>query len=105
VLRTEVNAAIKGRDGLLLPALAIPAPRLGAGTVKVGSTEEPVRNITLRLTQLFNITGHPALSVPCGRTFDGLPIGAQIVGHDGGTLELLQVGRALEDYLAPGVSR
>jgi aspartyl-tRNA(Asn)/glutamyl-tRNA(Gln) amidotransferase subunit A len=105
VLRTEVNAALKGRDGLLLPALAIPAPRLGAGTVKVGSTEEPVRNITLRLTQLFNITGHPALSVPCGRTFDGLPIGAQIVGHDGGTLELLQVGRALEDYLAPGVSR
>jgi aspartyl-tRNA(Asn)/glutamyl-tRNA(Gln) amidotransferase subunit A len=105
VLRTEVNAAIKGRDGLLLPALAIPAPRLGAGTVKVGSSEEPVRNITLRLTQLFNITGHPALSVPCGRTFDGLPIGAQIVGHDGGTLELLQVGRALEDYLAPGVSR
>jgi aspartyl-tRNA(Asn)/glutamyl-tRNA(Gln) amidotransferase subunit A len=105
VLRTEVNAALKGRDGLLLPALAIPAPRLGAGTVKVGSSEEPVRNITLRLTQLFNITGHPALSVPCGRTFDGLPIGAQIVGHDGGTLELLQVGRALEDYLAPGVSR
>jgi aspartyl-tRNA(Asn)/glutamyl-tRNA(Gln) amidotransferase subunit A len=105
VLRTEVNAALKGRDGLLLPALAIPAPRLGAGTVKVGSSEEPVRNITLRLTQLFNITGHPALSVPCGRTFDGLPIGAQLVGHDGGTLELLQVGRALEDYLAPGVSR
>jgi aspartyl-tRNA(Asn)/glutamyl-tRNA(Gln) amidotransferase subunit A len=105
VLRGEVDIALKGRDGLLLPGLAIPAPRLGVATVKVGGSEEPVRNITLRLTQLFNVTGHPAVTLPCGHTFDGLPIGAQLVGQQGRTRELLQTARACEGYLAPGASR
>jgi aspartyl-tRNA(Asn)/glutamyl-tRNA(Gln) amidotransferase subunit A len=105
VLQREVNAALEGRDALLLPALAIPAPRLGASTVKVGGSEEPVRNITLRLTQLFNVTGHPALSVPCGHTVDGLPIGAQVVGHEGRTRDLLQLAGSFEPYLTPGGSR
>jgi aspartyl-tRNA(Asn)/glutamyl-tRNA(Gln) amidotransferase subunit A len=105
LLRAEVDAALEGRDGLLLPALAIPAPRLGVATVKVSGNEEPVRNITLRLTQLFNVTGHPALTAPCGHTFDGLPIGAQVVGHQKRTRELLQLARSCEPYLAPGASR
>lgn len=105
LLRREANAALAGRDALLLPGLAIPAPKLGVATVKVGGSEEPVRNITLRLTQLFNLTGHPALSVPCGQTFDGLPIGAQLVGHTARTHELLQLGRSVERYLASGASR
>ena len=41
---------------------------------------EPVRNMMLRLTQLFNLTGHPAISVPCGTTRDGLPCAMQLVG-------------------------
>ena len=58
VLRREVNAALEGRDALLLPALAVPATPLGATTMRVSGVDEPVRNVTLRLTQLFNITGH-----------------------------------------------
>jgi aspartyl-tRNA(Asn)/glutamyl-tRNA(Gln) amidotransferase subunit A len=100
LLRAEVDAALSGYDALLLPALAVPATRLGAATVRVGGSDEPVRNITLRLTQLFNVTGHPALSVPCGKTTDGLPIGAQLVGAL--TPELLQTARALEPYFGPG---
>jgi aspartyl-tRNA(Asn)/glutamyl-tRNA(Gln) amidotransferase subunit A len=59
VLRREVDAALSGYDALLLPTVPIPAPPLGAGTVDIGGTKEPVRNATLRLTQLFNLTGHP----------------------------------------------
>jgi aspartyl-tRNA(Asn)/glutamyl-tRNA(Gln) amidotransferase subunit A len=105
VLRGEVNAVLKNVDALILPALAIPAPKLGLSTVKVGGSEEPVRNITLRLTQLFNVTGHPAIAAPCGHTFDGLPIGAQLVGREGGTNALLELTHSLERYLAPGTSR
>ena len=100
LLRTEVDATLDGFDALLLPTLPVPATRLGATTVRVGGADEPVRNITLRLTQLFNVTGHPALSVPCGKTTDGLPIGAQLVGAR--TPELLDTARALEPYFGPG---
>ena len=100
VLRGEVSAALEGRDGLLLPALAVPATPLGAATVRVGSVDEPVRNVTLRLTQLFNITGHPAISIPCGTTGAGLPIGAQLVGP--ATAALLQTAAALETPIRGG---
>ena len=105
MLVEEVNAALDGRDALLLPALGVPATKLGAATVKVGGVEEPVRNVMLRLTQLFNIIGHPAIAVPCGRTAEGLPIGAQLVGPLDATAGLLRVAAAAEPYLGPGTSR
>jgi aspartyl-tRNA(Asn)/glutamyl-tRNA(Gln) amidotransferase subunit A len=102
-LRREVDAALGSRDLLLLPTLPVPATRLGIATVRVNGAEEPVRNITLRLTQLFNISGHPAITLPCGRTDHGLPIGAQLVGRN--TDELLAAARTLEPYVGPGMSR
>ncbi len=97
VLTREVNAALHGRDGLLLPTLPVPAVKLGATTVSVGTSEEPVRAVTLRLTQPFNITGHPAITMPCGLTNDGLPAGAQLVGMN--TLDVLSVASAIENTL------
>jgi aspartyl-tRNA(Asn)/glutamyl-tRNA(Gln) amidotransferase subunit A len=98
-----VNAALGRRSALLLPALAIPAPKLGATTVRIGASEEPVRNAMLRLTQLFNITGHPAITLPCGNTSLGLPVGLQLVGSE--TRRLLATARTVEGYLGPGTSR
>ncbi len=59
----------------------------------------------LRCTQAFNVSGHPAITMPCGKTAEGLPIGAQIVGAHGDTPALLQVARAVEPYVGPGTSR
>ncbi len=50
----------------------------------------------LRCTQPFNLSGHPAISVPCGTTAAGLPVGLQIVGKTGRTLDLLRIARAIE---------
>ena len=72
--------ALEGCDALLLPTLPIPAPPLGAATVDVDGTPEPVRAAMLRLTQLFNITGHPAIALPAGTTDDGWPVSMQLVG-------------------------
>ena len=104
LLTAEVNTLLQRRHGLLLPSLPVPAPKIGAATVRIGTSEEPVRNVMLRLTQLFNITGHPALTVPCGNTTDGLPIGAQLAGHTGRTADLLQLARSLEPCFGPGTS-
>ena len=100
VLTREVNDALVGFDALLLPSMPVPATRLGEPTVRIGDTEEPVRNIMLRLTQLFNITGHPALTLPCGRTDEGLPVGAQLVGARYRTPDLLKVAAAVERCLS-----
>ena len=96
ILRREVDAALNGRQALLLPTLPIPAPPLGVTTVTIGAVTEDVRALTLRLTQLFDLTGHPAVSVPCGTTSSGLPCGAQLVGERDRTLELVHVASTLE---------
>ena len=95
-LAREVDAALSGVDALLMPTLPIVAPPIGAATVQVGTTREPVRNVMLRLTQLFNLTGHPAVSLPCGTSASGLPCGLQLAGSGGQTDTLLHVARGVE---------
>jgi aspartyl-tRNA(Asn)/glutamyl-tRNA(Gln) amidotransferase subunit A len=102
VLRREVDAALAQHDALMLPTLPIPAPPIGAATVPVGSTSEPVRNVMLRLTQPFNVTGHPAISMPAGMTSDGLPCAVQLVGCRMQTDALLKVALACEPQITPG---
>ncbi|HYT73183.1 MAG TPA: amidase [Vicinamibacterales bacterium] len=102
VLRRAVDRALEGLDALLLPAMPIGAPPIGASTVSVGDATEPVRAIMLRLTQLFNMTGHPAIVMPCGRGADGLPRALQLVGHRGSTDRLLEVALAVERQITGG---
>jgi aspartyl-tRNA(Asn)/glutamyl-tRNA(Gln) amidotransferase subunit A len=103
VLSREVGLALAGRSALLLPSMPLRAHKLGTTMVRFGSAEEPIRNVMLRLTQLFNVSGHPAISIPCG-TADRLPVGLQLVGARHDTLELLAVARAVERHLGPGTS-
>jgi Asp-tRNA(Asn)/Glu-tRNA(Gln) amidotransferase A subunit family amidase len=89
-LRVAVDAALEGCDALVLPTLPIVAPPLGAldATMDNGDTI-PVRAAMLRLTQLFNITGHPAISLPIASS--GLPVGMQLVGHRDRTEDLISI--------------
>jgi len=49
-----------------------------------------------RFTAPFNLTGLPALSLPCGFSSDGLPIGLQIVGRPWAEAAVLRAGQAYE---------
>jgi aspartyl-tRNA(Asn)/glutamyl-tRNA(Gln) amidotransferase subunit A len=100
VIAREVDRALHGIDVLALPALAIPAPPLGAVTMPVKGGQDAVRALMLRCTQPFNLSGHPAISVPCGKTRHGMPIGLQLVGHKGRTPALVQAGLAVEDAIS-----
>jgi aspartyl-tRNA(Asn)/glutamyl-tRNA(Gln) amidotransferase subunit A len=89
VLRRDIDRAIGDRDALVLPTMAIVAPPLGAATVPMETGEEPVRPAMLRLTQPFNLSGHPAITLPIAPSSEGLPIGLQLVGrHTGRLLDL-----------------
>jgi aspartyl-tRNA(Asn)/glutamyl-tRNA(Gln) amidotransferase subunit A len=103
-LRDEVDRGLMKCDALVLPTLPIPAPLLGATTVSIGSGEEPLRPLMLRLTQLFNLTGHPAISLPCGDTPEGLPCGLQLVGRRQQTVNLLNLALRCERHLTTRAS-
>ena len=96
LLRREVDAVLEDCNALMLPTLPIAAPVRGAESVVVNGVPEPVRALMLRLTQLFNVTGNPAISIPCGVTPGGLPVGLQLVGHRNQTKRLLSVAHVVE---------
>lgn len=98
-LRTAVDAALEGCSALVLPTLPIVAPVRGSSDVAMDNGERlPVRAAMLRLTQLFNMTGHPAISLPVPT--NGLPVGLQLVGRREKTVELLTVAAVCERVLA-----
>ena len=99
-LRREVDAALTQHDALLLPTLPIPAPPIGAATVQVDGRDAPVRNMMLKLTQAFNVSGHPAIAMPCGATNAGLPTSLQLVGCRMQTDALLRLALACEPHVA-----
>jgi aspartyl-tRNA(Asn)/glutamyl-tRNA(Gln) amidotransferase subunit A len=100
VLRAEMDTALAGCDALVMPTLPIAAPLVGANSVDIAGKQEPVRSMMLRLTQLFNLTGHPAISLPMAQTAAGLPCGMQLVGRRHATEALLGLASACETLLA-----
>lgn len=100
LIADEVERALDGLDALVLPALAIPAPPLGAATMPVKGGPEAVRVLMLRCSQPFNLSGHPAIALPCGVTQGGLPVGLQLAGHKGRTPALVQAALAVERSIA-----
>jgi aspartyl-tRNA(Asn)/glutamyl-tRNA(Gln) amidotransferase subunit A len=103
-LRASVDAALANGDALVLPTLPIVAPLLGADEVTLdpGGVRLPVRAAMLRLTQPFNLTGHPAISLPVRAP--GLPVGLQLVGAREQTTRLLALAAAVESLVSPEVA-
>jgi len=104
-LAREVNALLADGDALVLPTLPILAPPIGASTVTPDpreGTSLTVRAAMLKHTQLFNLTGHPAISLPIATA--GLPVGLQLVGRFNETPRLFEVALACEAALAQAAS-
>jgi aspartyl-tRNA(Asn)/glutamyl-tRNA(Gln) amidotransferase subunit A len=66
-------------DALIVPTTPIPASRIGEDSVLIHGTKQPVRALLLRLCRPANLAGVPAISVPCGLSRSGLPIGLQFI--------------------------
>jgi len=94
-IRREIAAIFDSVDVLVTPTTPIPAPRLSNLTTNIDQLR-PTELVLLRNTRPANVWGTPAISVPCGRTSEGLPIGLQIIGPIGRDARVLQVARAFE---------
>lgn len=84
-------------DALVVPTTPIPAPMIGEETTTVGGANHPTRSLLLRLNRPANLAGLPAVSIPCGFTPDGLPVGLQLIGSVTDEHLLLRVARIFED--------
>jgi aspartyl-tRNA(Asn)/glutamyl-tRNA(Gln) amidotransferase subunit A len=72
------------------------APLLEQTTVTIAGQEENVRMAATRLVRAINLLGEPALSIPCGKGGNGMPIGLQLIAAPFAEATLVRVGKALE---------
>jgi aspartyl-tRNA(Asn)/glutamyl-tRNA(Gln) amidotransferase subunit A len=86
-------------DLLVTPTMPIPAPAI-ADLKKDPAALRPAELALLRNTRPFNVWGLPAVSVPCGFTKSGLPIGLQIAGPHWREDLVLMLGHAYEQATA-----
>jgi aspartyl-tRNA(Asn)/glutamyl-tRNA(Gln) amidotransferase subunit A len=89
-LRRAYADALAPWDAIVLPTTPITAPlRVGQDAVAAAAT-------LTAYTSPFNLTGLPAISIPCGFDANGLPIGLQLVARPWAEARLLRVARAYE---------
>ena len=90
--RGRLNALFREIDLLIVPAMSIAAPTL----VDVTAARRASMEALMRFTSPFNASGHPTLTLPGGKTVDGLPVGFQIVGRHMEEMLVLRAGHAFQ---------
>ena len=99
-LRQDMLAACADVDALLTPGALTPSQPLGVRSVMIENQEVPLLRAVVSATSPFNLTGQPALTVPCGRSLAGLPTALQIVGKPFDETTVLRIGHAYEMHTA-----
>ena len=92
----QIAKTMERFDLILAPTTPVCAPIIDETTVRVGDRREPVSTLLSRLTRPFNIGGLPAISVPCGFSESGMPIGMQLAGRPFDDATVLRVAHAYE---------
>jgi len=85
-----------GVDALVVPTTPIAAPRIGEESVSIKGASHSTRALLLRLNRPANLAGVPAISVPCGLTNAGLPLGLQFIAEWTDEALLLELARDFE---------
>jgi amidase len=103
LVRGQILRQMRDVPVLLSPVCSAPAFRHGEGNWKAGTGYQE----TMRHSQWLNLVGFPGISVPMGRSVEGLPIGVQLIGRPHEEELLLAVAEVLErsrgDWLAPAL--
>jgi aspartyl-tRNA(Asn)/glutamyl-tRNA(Gln) amidotransferase subunit A len=85
-----------GVDALVAPTNPIPAPEIDQESTRIAEKDHPTRALLLRTNRPANLAGVPAISVPCGFTPTGLPVGLQLIGAVTDEHLLLQIAHSFE---------
>jgi amidase len=92
--RNQLNALFRDVDLLIVPVMNAAAPTLAE--LAAAGREPAAVEARLRFTAPFDMSGHPTLTLPGGKTKDGLPVGFQIVGRSMEEAVILRAGHAFQ---------
>ncbi len=95
-LLAEFDAAFQSVDAIVAPMVPVPAPPIGAETLQIDGETVAARRAIVGQARPANFTGLPAISVPCGFTRDGLPVGLQLIGRAFDEATLLRIAFSYE---------
>ncbi len=109
VMQSRIDDLMEKYDLLLTPTMAVTAFPVGQFPQTIDGADVAPRWGYMPFTPVFNLTGQPAASVPCGFSDDGMPIGLHIVGRRGEEATVLRASAAFEEsrpwsHLRPVVS-
>jgi len=108
IIMEEHAKVLQKVDFLVTPTAPIPAPLGDTDAYAIRGTEYPLKGIgaglTARNTAVANITGLPAITIPCGADEEGLPIGIQFIGRSFDEALLFQIAHQYEG-LSPNKGR
>lgn len=99
LIKEDFEKAFKQVDFMIAPTLPMTTPDIGAKFTMINGVERSVDEDIIRLTCPANLTGLPAISVPCGLVND-LPVGLQIIGKAFAEKEILNAAYALEQVVS-----
>jgi len=100
-LRRAVKSTFASVDLLITPTMSIPPASISeAETIELEQIQKGQLSPLVRNTSPFDVYGLPSISVPCGSTRDGLPIGLQITGPAWGEEQVLRLAYAYEQATA-----
>jgi aspartyl-tRNA(Asn)/glutamyl-tRNA(Gln) amidotransferase subunit A len=89
-------AAVTGTDAVIAPVAPMPAVTIAESDVGNSQNAEAVIQRITRFTRPINYLGLPSLSIPCGFTKSGLPVGMQIIGRSFDEAMLVRIGAAFQ---------
>jgi aspartyl-tRNA(Asn)/glutamyl-tRNA(Gln) amidotransferase subunit A len=95
-LLAEFDVAFQDVDAMVAPTLPVAAPPIGAEFMQIDGEEFGVRPAIVGHSRPGNFTGLPVISVPCGFTREGLPIGLQLIGRAFDEATLLRIAHSYE---------
>jgi len=92
----EMRSALRGFDVVAMPTAPTAATLLETDLVTSAEADPDLLAALINFTGPFDLTGFPAISIPCGFTENGLPVGLQLVAHPYAETTLFNVAQAYE---------
>ena len=98
-VKEEFDRALREVEVFLTPTIPILPTKIGQRKIDIRGSKEVVRSALTRFVRPTNLNGFPSLSVPCGFSTSGLPIGLQLIGRPFDEANLYRFGYAFEQEI------